>query len=236
MTLRMNTRIAATLLAAAIGAGAAGVALANPATDEQSEITAVAAARTAPADAVRAAEQKTGGRAVEMGLEKKANTAGYYEVLVALPDGISEVRIDPATGAVQSASQPAPRKLEDVRASELGQVTAAPVKLGDAIAAAEKKAGGRSKRAIPSRIAAWWRWSRCRRTTRCTKSRWMATTRSRSAWPLPPQATGMARTAPTNSPRQRVVSVETRWRRAAQGRHPPWSGLPRATPRRQRRG
>ncbi len=144
MTLRMNTRIAATLLAAAIGAGAAGVALANPATDEQSEITAVAAARTAPADAVRAAEQKTGGRAVEMGLEKKANTAGYYEVLVALPDGISEVRIDPATGAVQSASQPAPRKLEDVRASELGQVTAAPVKLGDAIAAAEKKAGGRA--------------------------------------------------------------------------------------------
>jgi len=142
MTLSINTRIAAIIIAAAVGT--AGAALANPATDEHSEVAALESARTAPADAVRAAEARTGGRAVEMGLEKKGTAAAYYEVLVAMPAGISEVHLDPSTGAVQSASKPGSLAVEGVRPDQVAQVTAAPVTLADAITAAEQKAGGRT--------------------------------------------------------------------------------------------
>lgn len=146
--LQMTTKFKAGLLAAAmvgaVGLGGAGAAFASPASDESAEVAAVMAAKTSPVDAVRAAEASAGGRAVSMGLEAQGSAASYYEVLVSSPNGLQEVRLDPATGAVQGATKAGTKALEDLKAGQVDQATSAPVTLGQAITAAEQAAGGRA--------------------------------------------------------------------------------------------
>ncbi len=138
------TGLFAAALVTAVGLGGAGAAFASATTDESAEIAGVLQARTDPAAAVRAAEASTGGRAVAMGLEQQGNAAAYYEVLVASHGGLQEVRLDPASGAVQGTTPANAQALENLQPNQLGQVTAAPVTLADAIGAAEHAAGGRA--------------------------------------------------------------------------------------------
>ncbi len=139
-----KTALFALALVGVVGLGGAGAALANTATDESAEIASVMAAKTSPADAVRAAEASAGGHAVAMGLERKGNRAAYYEVLVNAPGGLEEVRLDPASGAVQGATKVGTSALEDLKPNQLGQATAAQVTLAEAIRTAEQATGGRA--------------------------------------------------------------------------------------------
>lgn len=144
MITKFRTGLLAAAMVGVVGLGGAGAALAATGADETAEIASVMAATTSPADAVRAAEASAGGRAVAMGLEEKGNAASYYEVLVASQNGLQQVRLDPATGAVQGATKVGTDALEDLKPAQLGQATSAPVTLADAIAAAEHAAGGRA--------------------------------------------------------------------------------------------
>lgn len=141
---RWMTGLFAAALVASVGLGGAGAAFASATTDESAEIASVLQAKTGPAAAVRAAEASAGGRAVSMGLEQQGNAAAFYEVLVASHGGLQEIRLDPASGAVQGTTPANAHALETLQPSQLGQATAAPVTLADAIGAAEHAAGGRA--------------------------------------------------------------------------------------------
>lgn len=106
-------RIAASALALALAAGLAGGAVAanhggsntNAGNDSQAaELQAIQNAKLTIADAAKAAETETGGRAVDVSIEDE-NGQIAYQVEVALSDGtMQEVRIDPQTGQVLKVS------------------------------------------------------------------------------------------------------------------------------------
>lgn len=132
------------ILAGALGVGATGTALAATGS-EQAEIAGVEAAQVPPVAAIKAAEAKTGGRAVDFGLEKNATT-NAYEVTIATASGLNKVQVDPASGAVTGGTaEPADALAGDgLPANLVGQAAAASVSLGQAVATAEQAGGGRA--------------------------------------------------------------------------------------------
>lgn len=93
---------------AGLTGGAVAASHSTPATaasvSEASELEAIQSARLSIADAARAAETETGGRAVDVSLEDD-NGQLAYEVEIATSDGtIVEVLVDAQSGKVVNAS------------------------------------------------------------------------------------------------------------------------------------
>lgn len=98
----LRSKIIPVAMAAAItlaGTGAAFTAKAAAETNEQQEISAVLKAKTSLAQAIAAAEQETGGKAVETGLENRDGVMAY-EVKIARGDTLQKVLIDLDSGKV----------------------------------------------------------------------------------------------------------------------------------------
>jgi uncharacterized membrane protein YkoI len=105
--------VAGSVLAVALTAAAAGgAAAAGPdatnsgaAGDTQAaELQAIQNAKLTIADAAKAAETETGGKAVDVSIGDENGTVAY-QVDVALKDGtMQEVRVDPQTGQVLKVS------------------------------------------------------------------------------------------------------------------------------------
>lgn len=136
----MRARRSGIIVAIAAGglclAGVAAVASDQDREGDRAEIAAVLAARTAPADAIKAAEAKVGGKADSFSLEHH-HGAPVYQIEVTTAHGIGTVTVDPATGMVT----PDPRRDEH----EAGATaTGATVSLAAAVSTAEQAAGGRT--------------------------------------------------------------------------------------------
>ncbi|HYZ35021.1 MAG TPA: PepSY domain-containing protein [Crenalkalicoccus sp.] len=127
----------ATLAVALAFAAAGGVALAaengQQRGERATETAAVLAARITPADAIRAAEARAGGRATEFGIENR-NGALSYEVIVATATGATKLNVDPTTGAATPSTEQVRRAGSPTPVSTVG--------LAAAVAAAEQAAGG----------------------------------------------------------------------------------------------
>jgi uncharacterized membrane protein YkoI len=76
----------------------AGAALAGE-NDQQSELNAVTNAKTSLSQAIAAAEQETGGKAVETGLENQDGVMAY-EIKVAKGNTLQRVLVDADSGKV----------------------------------------------------------------------------------------------------------------------------------------
>ena len=127
------------------GVLAASVSFAYSEHDESSanraEIGAVLSAKMGPVEAIRAAEAKTGGRAVEFSLENR-DTSFVYEVHVMTGAGLEKIAVDPATGAAASV----PERMD----ADGSQAKPSPTTLAAAVTAAERQSGGRALEAFAS--------------------------------------------------------------------------------------
>lgn len=97
----VTSRLVSAVMAAVIAAGAGGVAFVatNGKGEDAREIKAALSAKVTAAQAITAAEQKTGGRAFEIGLEDE-NGNVLYEVKTITRYKVVEASIDPLTGQV----------------------------------------------------------------------------------------------------------------------------------------
>jgi len=118
-------------------------------------VTTAAGPRTSLAQAVSAAEQRTGGRAVKAGVQQKRGNH-VYSVRTLSKDKSARVLIDPASGNVVRVDEPgfiarvASVFDRDDQWKEQALITAleaSSMPLAGAIAAAEKETGGRAIRA-----------------------------------------------------------------------------------------
>lgn len=133
------------LLAGALSLGATGAAFAAANNPEQGEMAGVQSAQVAPVNAIKAAEAKSGARAVDFGYEKNATT-NAYEVTVATGSGLSMMQVDPTTGAISGATAHPANALagDGLPANDVAKAAAAPIRLDAAVAAAENAGGGRA--------------------------------------------------------------------------------------------
>lgn len=140
MSTRPRFRLVAAIAGAALTLGTAA-AMAKSGDRERAdgaaEISAILGAHTSPADAIKAAEAKTGGRAV--GFEAEDHDGALaYRVRVAQADGLRHVTVDPATGVATVAPAGTGHR------TEAAAMPFASVPLAAAITTAEQKAGGRA--------------------------------------------------------------------------------------------
>jgi uncharacterized membrane protein YkoI len=124
-------------------------------TTPQPKGTAVQQSSSSLAQAIRVAEQETGGRARKAEMERERGVAAY-EVKTVAKDKSAKVLVDPASGKVMRV---AGRGFfdtianifdgEDAREDQaaLAQLEASPMTLAAAIAAAERETGGRAVKA-----------------------------------------------------------------------------------------
>jgi uncharacterized membrane protein YkoI len=83
-----------------VGAGAAFAGSREKETDEQDELSVVTNAKTSLSQAIAAAEQETGGKAVETGIENHDGVFIAYEVRIAKGNTLQKVFVDLDTGKV----------------------------------------------------------------------------------------------------------------------------------------
>jgi uncharacterized membrane protein YkoI len=81
------------------GAGAAFAGENRGETDQQSELNAVTNAKTSLSQAIAAAEQETGGKAVETGLENQDGVMAY-EIKIAKGNALQKVLVDADSGKI----------------------------------------------------------------------------------------------------------------------------------------
>lgn len=102
-----QSRIITASLAAAIALGGAGAAFAangenrnEQRDDEQQEAVAVQNAKISLAQAISAAEQYTGGKAIDSGIENHDGKVLGYDVKVIKSGAVQQVLVDMGTGHV----------------------------------------------------------------------------------------------------------------------------------------
>ncbi|HEY8624330.1 MAG TPA: hypothetical protein VIM74_10765 [Casimicrobiaceae bacterium] len=101
---KMKTAIAGTLALVLASGGLAGLAYAHERHGDlgNQEAVALANAKVTLLLAVAAAEQATGGKAVEAGIENQNGTAIFYDVTVLKADGLFyQALVDMQTGQVK---------------------------------------------------------------------------------------------------------------------------------------
>jgi uncharacterized membrane protein YkoI len=117
--------------------------------------TTAAGPRTSLGQAVSVAEQRTSGRAVKAGFQRKRGTH-LYAVRTLSKDRTAKVLIDPASGNVVRVDEPGfiarvasvfDRDDQWKEQALLAALEASPMTLAGAISAAEKESGGRAIRA-----------------------------------------------------------------------------------------
>ncbi|MDP3163510.1 MAG: PepSY domain-containing protein [Reyranella sp.] len=136
-------------LAAIVALGATQVAFAKSGEHESGkEIAAVLGAKTSAAQAIAAAEQKTGGRAMKIDVEKEKG-AYLYEVKTVAKDKISEVFVDLASGQVTRTDDEGliGRIFDREDRDEFAKLAALPTTLAAAIATAEQHTNGKAIKA-----------------------------------------------------------------------------------------
>lgn len=92
----LTTMVALITLA---GAGAAFAGENGNETDQQSELNAVTNAKTSLSQAIAAAEQETGGKAVDTGLENQDGVMAY-EIEIAKGNTLQRVLVDSDSGKI----------------------------------------------------------------------------------------------------------------------------------------
>lgn len=133
-------------MAAVIAIGATGAALAATGENENGqEMTAVLGAKTSIAQAIAAAEQQTGGRAMKVDIQKD-NGAYLYEVKTVSKDKVAEVFIDPTSGqVVRTEDEGLIAKVFDREdQDEFAKLTGSSATLAAAIATAEQHTSGKA--------------------------------------------------------------------------------------------
>lgn len=133
-------------LAAVVALGATQAAFAKSEEHENGkEIAAVLGAKTSVAQAIAAAEQKTGGRAMKIDVEKEKG-AYLYEVKTVAKDKISEVFVDLVSGQVTRTDDEGliARIFDREDRDELAKLAALPTTLAAAIATAEQHTNGKA--------------------------------------------------------------------------------------------
>lgn len=98
----LRSKIIPAAMVAVIALGGAGAAFAGSGekeTDEKQEVAAVVNAKTSLAQAIATAEQQTGGKAVDTGLENRDGTMAF-EVEVATGSTVQKVLVDLDSGKV----------------------------------------------------------------------------------------------------------------------------------------
>ena len=102
-----RSKIIPAILAATLGLGsAAAVFAANGANQNhaQQEAIAIQNAKTSLVQAIAAAEQHTGGKAIESGIENQNGKIIAYEVKVVTGNTVQEVLVDLGTGQVMKVT------------------------------------------------------------------------------------------------------------------------------------
>ena len=141
-----RSRTLSAIAAAVIAFGASGAALASPKGGEEAqEIATVLGAKTSIAQAIAAAEQKTGGRALQIDVDK-ASGAYVYEIKTLSKDKLTEVLIDPASGQILKTRSEGliGRLLEREDKADMARINSAPTTLATAVTAAEQHVGGKA--------------------------------------------------------------------------------------------
>ncbi|MBY0508857.1 MAG: PepSY domain-containing protein [Rhodospirillaceae bacterium] len=126
--------------------GTSGATLAASGDNEHGpEVAAVLGAKTSIVQAIAAAEQQTGGRAMKIEVEKEKGTY-LYEVKTISKDRISEVFVDPVSGqVVRSEDEGLISKVFDrADRDEFIRLGASSTTLAAAIATAEQHIGGKA--------------------------------------------------------------------------------------------
>lgn len=144
-------RILSTTLSAVLSFGAAGAALADVEKNENAgEVAAVLEAKTSISQAIELAEQHTGGKAVQAGIEKHSGV-WVYRVSTSAKDGLTDVSIDPSSGRLTEAhGESKASEFEDESGTEdLAKLADATTTLASAIDIAERHTRGK---AIEARI------------------------------------------------------------------------------------
>lgn len=135
-----------TAIATAIFLGAAGVALADHGEKESAkEITAALNAKTSIAQAITAAEQKTGGRAMKVEIEREKGNY-VYEIKTVSNDKIVKAFVDPTSGKVTGTEDEGliAKIFDRDDRDEVAKMAASPTTLAAAITAAEQHVGGKA--------------------------------------------------------------------------------------------
>jgi uncharacterized membrane protein YkoI len=133
-------------MAAVMVLGATGVAFAATGEDEErQEIATVLGAKASVGQAITAAERKTGGRAMEIGVEEEKG-AYLYEVKTVSKDKVAEVFVDPASGqVVRTGDEGLIAKVFDQEdQDEFAELAASSTTLAAAVATAEQHTGGKA--------------------------------------------------------------------------------------------
>lgn len=141
-----RTRLVPATMAAIIVLGAASAANASSGEKENAgEISAVLSAKTSISQAIKTAEQKTGGRAMKADLEHEHGNYAY-EIKTVTKDKVTNIFVDPASGKITRTDDEGliAKIFDEEDQSEFRKLAAASVTLGTAVTTAEKNTGGRA--------------------------------------------------------------------------------------------
>ncbi len=143
---KRNLRTVTAAVVAALAIGVAGTASAEPGEHEnRADSAAVLLAKVPLEQAVAAAEQSTGGRALSIEMQRGRN-GELYKVKTAAGDNLATVYVSPSDGKVVRTEQRGPiaRLLDHEDRNEIARIAAAPTTLGAAIATAQQQTGGKA--------------------------------------------------------------------------------------------
>lgn len=136
--------IPATAVAIIALSGVAAALAASGKTEDDKEISAMLGAKTTLPQAISAAEQETGGRAMKVNIEHEKG-AYLYEIKAVSKDRATEVFVDPTTGKIaRQEKQGLIAKVLDKKEQDEFAKMAASSSLSSAIATAEKETGGKA--------------------------------------------------------------------------------------------
>jgi uncharacterized membrane protein YkoI len=142
-----RSKLIPVVIAAVMTAGGSGAAYAavNGKGEDAREVQAVLSAKVTAAQAIAAAEQKTGGHAIKISFEDE-KAGPLFEVKTITRDKLVEVFIDPATGNVVRTEDEGriERMFDQDDKAELAKLSKSPTSLTAAIAAAEQDTGGKA--------------------------------------------------------------------------------------------
>lgn len=143
----LRSKILPAAMVATIALGTAGVAHAR--SHERGlerlgqEITVALDAKVSAVQAIAAAEQKTGGRALKIGLERK-NGAYLYEIRTVSNGKVAKAFVDPASGKIVKIDDQGSiaRFFESDEGDDSAKLADSSTTLAAAIATAEQQVGG----------------------------------------------------------------------------------------------
>jgi len=147
----IRSKILPATMAAVFALGTAGAAFASSGEHgDGREIAAVLDAKISVAEAIAAAEQHSGGRAMKIDIDDE-NGAYLFEVKTVSKEKITEIFVDPASGKVVRSDDEGliARIFDREDQDELAKLAASPTTLAAAIATAEQHTGGK---AIEARV------------------------------------------------------------------------------------